>query len=211
MINAQAARRMLDRGLLDCDELRETMSDILEDARRANEVIQGVRGLMRRSRFEMTEVDLCQVIRDMANLVGSDAIIRNISIALHLDPGSTCVKGDRVQLQQVVLNLLVNGMEAIGRDEAERVVHVTCRQTPGQEVCVTVRDSGVGLAAGAEKRVFDPFYTTKSNGMGMGLSIAQSIVETHGGSIAARNADGRGTVVEFRLPVGDAAGIRSVL
>ena len=201
MINAQAARRLLDREPLDYGELRETMSDILGDARRASEVIQRVRGLLRRSEFEMTLVDLQAVISDVATLVGSDAIIRNIAITLDLDPQPIIVRGDRVQLQQVILNLLVNAMEAIGHDNAERVVYVSCRRTEQQDVRVMVHDSGVGLAEGAEKRVFDPFYTTKINGMGMGLSIAQSIIELHGGSIRARNAGTRGTIVEFVLPL----------
>jgi len=101
----------------------------------------------------------------------------------------------------VVLNLLVNGMEAIGQTNAERVVRVSCRRTEDRGVRVMVHDSGVGLAEGAEKRVFDPFYTTKNEGMGMGLSIAQSIVEMHGGTITARNAGNRGTIVEFTLPL----------
>ena len=201
MINAQAARRLLDRVPPDYDELREIMSDILGDARRASEVIQRVRGLLRRSDFEMSDVHLQSVISDVANLVGSDAIIRNIAITLDLDPKTIVVRGDRVQLQQVVLNLLVNGMEAIGQTNAERVVRVSCRRTEDRGVRVMVHDSGVGLADGAEKRVFDPFYTTKNEGMGMGLSIAQSIVEMHGGTITARNAGNRGTIVEFTLPL----------
>jgi signal transduction histidine kinase/integral membrane sensor domain MASE1 len=201
MINAQAARRLLDRVPPDYDELREIMSDILGDARRASEVIQRVRGLLRRSDFEMSDVHLQAVLSDVANLVGSDAIIRNIAITLDLDPKAIVVRGDRVQLQQVVLNLLVNGMEAIGQTNAERVVRVSCRRTEDRGVRVMVHDSGVGLAEGAEKRVFDPFYTTKNEGMGMGLSIAQSIVEMHGGTITARNAGNRGTIVEFTLPL----------
>jgi len=200
VINAQAARRIIDRVPLDYDELRETMIDILADARRASEVIQRVRGLLRRGEFEMTPVDLQSIITDVANLVSSDALIRNITISLDLDPQSIMVRGDRVQLQQVVLNLLVNAMEAIGKTHAERMVRVSCRRTERGDARVIVHDSGVGLAEGAEGRVFDPFYTTKPNGMGMGLSIAQSIVEVHGGSIKARNA-AQGTIVEFMLPL----------
>jgi signal transduction histidine kinase len=200
MINAQAARRILDRTPLDYDELRETMTDILGDARRASEVIQRVRSLLRRGEFEMTPVDLQGVIGDVANLVGSDALIRNITITLDLAPQPIVVRGDRVQLQQVVLNLLVNAMEAIGQSE-ERAVYVSCRRTERGDARVIVHDSGVGLATGAEARVFDPFYTTKPNGMGMGLSIALSIVEVHGGSIGLRSAGTRGTIVELTLPL----------
>ena len=148
----------------------------------------------------MTPVDLQAVIGDVANLVGSDALIRNITITLDMAPQPILVRGDRVQLQQVVLNLLVNAMEAIGQS-AERAVYVSCRRTERGDARVIVHDSGVGLATGAEARVFDPFYTTKPNGMGMGLSIAQSIVEVHGGSIGLRNAGTRGTIVELTLPL----------
>ena len=200
IINAQAARRIFDRVPLDYDELRETMTDILADARRASEVIQRVRGLLRRGDFEMSPVHLQAVIADVANLVSSDAIIRNITMSLDLDPKAIVVRGDRVQLQQVVLNLLVNAMEAIGQSRPERMVRVSCRRTERGDARVIVHDSGVGLAEGAERRVFDPFYTTKPNGMGMGLSIAQSIVEVHGGTISARNA-AQGAIVEFMLPL----------
>lgn len=200
IINAQAARRIVDRMPLDYDELRETMTDILADARRASEVIQRVRGLLRRGDFEMGPVELQTVIADVANLVSSDALIRNITVSLDLDPQAIVVRGDRVQLQQVVLNLLVNAMEAIGQSRPERMVRVSCRRTERGDARVIVHDSGVGLAEGAEGRVFDPFYTTKPNGMGMGLSIAQSIVEVHGGTISARNA-AQGAIVEFMLPL----------
>jgi len=200
IINAQAARRIVDRVPVDYDEVRETMTDILADARRASEVIQRVRGLLRRGDFEMAPVELQAVIADVANLVSSDALIRNITVSLDLDPQAIVVRGDRVQLQQVVLNLLVNAMEAIGQGRPERMVRVSCRRTERGDARVIVHDSGVGLAEGAEGRVFDPFYTTKPNGMGMGLSIAQSIVEVHGGTISARNA-AQGAIVEFMLPL----------
>lgn len=203
--NAQAARRFLDRIPPDYAELREAMSDIAEDARRASDVIKRLRELLRKGEFEPTPVDLSAVIRDVANLVGSDAIIRNVAVKLDLEGEPTVVRGDRVQLQQVVLNLLVNALEAIGEDEGERAVHVSCQRVSEDEVRVLVRDSGAGLAEGTEEAVFDPFYTTKRHGMGMGLSIARSIVETHGGSIRARNDQEQGAVFEFSLPAPESA------
>ena len=208
--NAQAARHLLVRTPLDHLELREIMSDIVSDARRASDVIRRVREFLRNGQFEMTEVDVCAAIRDVVYLLGSDALIRNIDIELDMDPDVMYVRADRVQLQQVVLNLLVNAMEAIRDDDVERVVRVSCGRAAPGVIRVSVTDTGVGLADGAEQKVFDPFYTTKANGMGMGLSIARSIVETHGGAIQARNVFPKGTRFEFILPVaedGDAGSV----
>jgi signal transduction histidine kinase/integral membrane sensor domain MASE1 len=200
MGNAQAARRLLDHKPPDYFELRNAMSDIVGDARRASDIIQRVRELLSRGRFEMTPVDLAGVIRDVANLVSSDAIISNVSVTLDLEPDPVIVHGDHVQLQQVVLNLLVNAIEAVAEEPGERTVSVSCRASDLHQVQVVVRDSGGGFAKGADELVFDPFYTTKAGGMGMGLSIARSIVDAHGGSIRAHNGQVRGTIIEFTLP-----------
>jgi len=201
MGNAQAARRLLDSKPPDYFELRDAMSDIVDDARRASDIIQRVRELLSRGRFEMTPVDLGVVIRDVTNLVSSDAIISNVSVTLDLEAEPVIVRGDHVQLQQVVLNLLVNAIEAVADESGERSVRIGCHLSDLHQVRVVVQDSGVGLARGADELVFDPFYTTKAGGMGMGLSIARSIVEAHGGSISAHNDQVRGTVIEFTLPV----------
>jgi two-component system, LuxR family, sensor kinase FixL len=188
MSNAQAARRLLERPPADYAEVRSAMSELL-----------------RRGEFEMVPVDLNAVIRDVVGLVNSDAVIRNVVVTLELDPQPIVVRGDRVQLQQVVLNLIVNALEAIPDGDHERAVCVSCQRTELHEVRVMVRDTGIGLGRDAEGRVFDPFYTTKPNGMGMGLSIARSIVESHGGAIHARNDQKRGTVIEFSLPLAELA------
>jgi C4-dicarboxylate-specific signal transduction histidine kinase len=201
MGNAQAARRLLDHKPPDYFELRDAMSDIVDDARRASDIIQRVRELLSRGRFEMTPVDLGAVIRDVTNLVSSDAIITNVSVMLDLETEPVIVSGDHVQLQQVVLNLLINAIEAVADQSGERTVTIGCHCSDLHQVRVVVRDSGSGLAKGADDLVFDPFYTTKAGGMGMGLSIARSIVEAHGGSIRAHNDPVRGTVIEFTLPL----------
>ncbi len=202
--NAQAARRLLEMLPPDYAEVRGAMSDIVDDARRASEVIQHLRDLMRRGEFEMSPVDVNAVIRDVVGLVGSDAVIRNVTVTLDLDPQPIVVRGNSVQLQQVVLNLIVNALEAITDGDGERAVCVSCRRAGPHEVRVVVRDSGTGLDEGEESLVFDPFYTTKAHGMGMGLSIARSIVESHGGSIHAGHQD-RGTAFEFSLPLSESA------
>ena len=200
MTNAQAARRLLVREPPDTAEAGDAMRDIVEDAHRAADVVKRMRDILRRGELTMAPVDLCAVARDVAHLVGSDAIIRRISLTLDLDPPPIHVNADRVQLQQLILNLIINAFEAIGEQSAMRSVRVTCRRTEEGGATVVVADSGSGLPEGNEQAVFDPFFTTKPEGMGLGLSIARSIVETHGGSIRARNMDGGGAIIEFRLP-----------
>ena len=201
MCNAQAARRLLARARPDYNELDNTVADITNDARRASEVIIRLRELLRRGDPQMTAVDLVGVIRDVAKIMVSESILRNVAVTLDLETSPLIVCGDRVQLQQVVLNLMINAFEAIPEGDTERVVRVTCDRASSREVRVMVSDSGVGLTGGTEEKVFDPFYTTKPHGMGMGLAIARSIVETHGGCIRARNHQPRGTVVEFSIPM----------
>jgi signal transduction histidine kinase len=204
MTNAQAAGRMLNTALPDVDEVRAILQDIVRDDRRASDVIDRLRQLLRKGELEMRAVSLSTAIREVVELLGSEAIIRNVAIALDFSREPILVHGDRVQLQQVILNLLHNAMEALADEDASpRAVCVTCRDD-GQTVTVCVRDSGPGLRAGTEEAVFEPFYTTKSGGMGMGLSIVRSIVEAHGGSIRARNAQDGGAVVEFQLPLASA-------
>jgi two-component system sensor kinase FixL len=139
-------------------------------------------------------------------LVESDAIIRNVTIAEEFDANLPLLRGDRVELQQVVLNLLLNAMEAMTHCETGRIVVLRTERGTAATVEVSVHDSGMGLPAGAEHLVFEPFYTTKPAGMGMGLSVARSIVEAHGGRIWASNTPGRGATFHFSLPATDGGG-----
>jgi len=157
--------------------------------------------LLRKGQLEMTPVDLPSTIRDVAHLLRSEAMAKHVTVTLDLDGFPVVVLADRVQLQQVVLNLLHNAMEAMadGRRQPTTVV-VRCR-SKGDTAVVSVSDTGPGLLAGNEETVFEPFYTTKKDGMGMGLSIVRSILESHGGSIKASNADKGGALFEFTLPL----------
>ena len=224
MTNAQAARRMLAAAKPDVSQIHLILSDIVNDDRRASDVIERLRDLLRKGELEMVPVDLASTIRDVADLLRGEAIVKQVQVTLDLDGYPVVVLGDRVQLQQVMLNLLHNAMEAM-TDERSRAttVSVRCRrmddvpstgsgQAPSTSSAqtasmssglahVTVSDTGPGLLAGAEETVFDPFYTTKKDGMGMGLSIVRSIVESHGGSITAANHELGGAVFEFTLPL----------
>ena len=220
MTNAQAALRMLSAVTPDVSQVHAILSDIVKDDRRARDVIERLRDLLRKGALEMVPVDLASTIRDVADLLRGDAIVKQVQVTLDLDGYPVVVLGDRVQLQQVMLNLLHNAMEAVtdGRARAT-TVSVRCRrvgdvQAPatraGQDpprssglAHVTVSDTGPGLLAGAEETVFDPFYTTKKDGMGMGLSIVRSIIESHGGSITAANHELGGAVFEFTLPLAE--------
>jgi len=199
MTNAQAAGRMLSAAQPDVNELRAILRDIVRDDRRASEVIQRLRQLLRKGELEIASVNLTAAIREVVELVSTEAAIRNIAVSVDFDHEPVFTNGDRVQLQQVILNLLHNAMEAmVDQHEPPRRILVACRQYH-HAIVVSVRDSGPGLSLGTEHLVFEPFYTTKRGGMGMGLSIVRSIVEAHGGIIHATNVSEGGALIEFQL------------
>ena len=202
MTNAQAGKRILDSERPDFGEVRAILGDIVDDDRRASDVIQRLRELLRKGQLDMTRVNIAAAVRDVADLVESEAIIRNVTVTLEVEQDPLVVRGDRVQLQQVVLNLVQNAMEAMAdASTSVRRIVIRCAAWKQQQVIVTIHDSGPGLEPGTEQSIFEPFYTTKPNGMGMGLSIVRSIVEAHGGLIAASNdPGGRGAVFELVLP-----------
>jgi C4-dicarboxylate-specific signal transduction histidine kinase/integral membrane sensor domain MASE1 len=205
MTNAQAARRMLLASRPDISQIQTILGDIVNDDRRASDVIERLRDLLRKGQLEMAPVDLASTIRDVAHLLRGEAMVKHVTVTLDLDGFPVVVLADRVQLQQVMLNLLHNAMEAMadGRHHPTNVV-VRCRSR-GDNAVVSVSDTGPGLVVGKEETVFEPFYTTKKDGMGMGLSIVRSILESHGGSIRASNIDVGGAQFEFTLPLaGDA-------
>src|SRR5262249_28357775 len=196
-----AARRFLDSASPDLCELRSALGDIIADDQRAAEVIQRLREMLSKGELKLTRLDLNEVIRSVIRLLSSDAAIRNVVLALELAPIPLVVSGNRVQLEQVVLNLVINAMEATGEvsDENRNVV-VRSEADGNNAIHVAVQDAGTGLHAGMHERVFEPFFTTKPAGMGMGLSVAKSIIEAHGGAIWATNNPARGATFHFSLP-----------
>jgi signal transduction histidine kinase len=141
------------------------------------------------------------LIQDVVKLVASDALIRNVTVSLDFLADSVIVSGDRVQLQQVVLNLLLNAMEAATEEPArDRRVVIRTALASADAVRVSLHDAGPGIREGTEDLIFEPFYTTKAAGMGMGLSIARSIIEAHGGAIGATSNATRGATVHFTVP-----------
>jgi signal transduction histidine kinase len=199
--NAQAAQRILHSGGADLPEIREILGDIVEDDKRAGDVIHRLRGFLRKGQLEFSTLDIGELVSQVARLVSSDAIIRNVVVRLDLAIGLPPVRGDRVQLQQVVLNLLMNGLDAMRESDAgERTLVLRTFMASPASVVVAVTDSGVGIKEADLEQVFHAFYTTKPDGLGMGLAIARSIVEAHGGQLDARSNPGGGTTFSFTLP-----------
>lgn len=201
VVNAEAALRLLEEPELDIEEVREALGDIVSDQKRASEVVQRIRALVKKDRPVHTLVDLSELARDAVKVVQGDATIRNARIILDLNAGLTPVWGDQVQLQQVAINLLVNALDALDCDaSAPHLITVKTGCASAGGAMLSVSDTGVGIDTETAGRLFEPFFTTKTQGMGLGLSISRSIVEAHGGTIgAAANGDG-GATFHVSLP-----------
>jgi signal transduction histidine kinase len=200
--NAQAAQRLLAANGVNLDEIREILSDIVADDKRAADVISRLRVLLKKGDLEQVVLDLNEVVSEVARLVRSDAIIRNVSMTLDLAAELPRVRGDRVQLQQVVLNLVLNGLEAMREPGVgDRALVVRTAPDGADAVRVEVQDSGTGIDEKDAGRIFEPLYTTKLEGLGMGLAIVRTIVDAHGGGLGIANNVGGGATVYFTLPV----------
>src|SRR5215510_5798428 len=205
LYNAQAAQRFLAKDTPDLSAVREALEDIIEDDKRAVEVLHRLRSLVRKRPLELLPVNLNEVIREVVKLLNSDMIIRHVSLVLDLAPDLPLVRGDHVQLQQVLLNLMLNGFEAMAEAAIEqRQLGVRTQQVSEHMVEVAVHDCGVGLDESKSEQIFEPFYTTKPTGMGMGLAICRSILEAHSGYLWAANNPDRGATFYFTLPVNKA-------
>jgi C4-dicarboxylate-specific signal transduction histidine kinase len=192
-----ACRRWLDgRDWIRAKESLETMS---KAADRAGEVIKRVRSLTSNATPEYLDVDVNVAVQEVLAVLRAELRIRNTTLHLQLDNNIPHVKGDKVQLQQVVLNLVMNAIEAMTTMKDRRRVLAIKSAVEDGDVRVTVQDSGPGLDAATTERIFDPFFTTKPDGMGMGLSISKSIVENHGGRLWAAPVSG-GTAFHFNVP-----------
>jgi PAS domain S-box-containing protein len=200
--NAQAAQRWLRAQPPDLDEVRASLGRIVEDGKRAGNVISGIRALIHKVPSRKDWFDLNEAILEMLVLTRSEALRDGISLQTRLAPRLPMVQGDRTQLQQVILNLILNAIEAMGDlDDGTRELWISTETEASGGVLVTVRDSGPGLDPADVERVFQAFYTTKPKGMGMGLAICRSMVEAHGGRMWASANESRGAVFQFTLPL----------
>jgi C4-dicarboxylate-specific signal transduction histidine kinase len=200
--NAEACLRWLNRGTPDLDRARRSVEWIIDDGNRASEVIRRIRGLAKKSDIEKVPLDLNDVVRETIGLIQREVFSHQVSLRMELVPTLPTIMGDRVQLQQVIINLVMNGIEAMQSvTDRPRELLIRSRQHEKQPVLVSVTDCGVGISAENADRLFNAFFTTKSSGMGMGLSICRSIIETHGGRLWATANMPYGATFQFTLPV----------
>ena len=201
MSNAQAASRYLNAPSPDMDEVREILQDIVKEDARAGEVIHRLRSFLKKAKTEFELLDLNSVFQEVIGLLNGDAVLRGIAVAIELSPGLPPVSGDRIQLQQVALNLMVNAFEAVNeRANGERQVLIRTGRKDDQ-ILAAVTDNGRGVAAGDTERIFKPFFTSKPQGLGMGLSICRSIVNSHRGRLWVENNPSGGASFCFSLPI----------
>jgi len=199
--NASAALNFLERSQPDLEEVKEALEHVVKDIDRVGAVVARMRALMRRSPMRMDSVDINEAVREVIELTRSEALKNKVALQTELADRLPVVRGDRVQLQQVVLNLILNAVQAMDAvpDEAREVRITTSESSPG-EVCLGVRDTGPGLAPDSFSRLFEAFYTTKPGGLGMGLAICRSIIEAHGGRLWAEANVPRGAIFSFTMP-----------
>jgi C4-dicarboxylate-specific signal transduction histidine kinase len=202
--SAEAALRWLRAGPSHLDEVQQSLTNIVEDGHRAGEVINRIRALMKKAPPQKDCLEINGLILEIIELTRGEAVRHGISVLTELANQLPVVEADRVQLQQVLLNLIVNALEAMGAANAgPRELLISTGRTESSGVLVAVQDSGPGLEAAMLERVFESFYTTKPTGLGLGLSICRSIIEAHGGHLWASTNQRRGATFQFTLP-GDA-------
>jgi two-component system sensor kinase FixL len=198
--NAQAAHQLIVNKAIDDAELLEILRDIIAAEQRAGEVISRLRALFKRGETLMQPLDANQVVREVMSLARGDLATRSIEVALQLAPELPPVQADRIQLQQVMLNLVMNAAEAMaGTRSEERRLTVRTLAADGR-VYVSFTDHGAGFALDMHEKLFEPYYTTKAQGLGLGLSISRSIIAAHGGRLWGVGTPGRGATFHITLP-----------
>jgi PAS domain S-box-containing protein len=199
--NASAGQRFIDRGDVDLRELRDLLGDVIADARRAGAVIHSIQNMVKKGVPKRQRVNLNDLAINVARMVNPNAMLQSCKVETSLEANLPEIEADPIQLQQVLLNLLINAFDAM-RDTTlphRKVVIATERSSDGA-IRTSVRDYGTGISEEARERLFEQFFTTKAKGLGMGLAIVRSIVESHGGTIVAENAEGGGARFHFTLP-----------
>jgi signal transduction histidine kinase len=201
LTNAETAQSILVSPHPDLEELKDIVDDILRDDRRASEVIRRIRSLLKKAPFEPKNIDLNELVRETVDFLSALAVGREVKLSSFISPVVLPIVGDRIQLQQVILNLVVNAIDAMADTSSDdRAISIrTSRVENFAELAIS--DRGPGIPEDKLKEVFEPFVTSKSKGMGVGLSIARTIVEAHDGRISANNEPGRGAVFRIKLPI----------
>jgi PAS domain S-box-containing protein len=197
--NAEACARFLDRDLPDVREAREAALEMIKDAGRAAHIIDRVRSLYRKGPSQMDSIDVNELIGEMLLILHNEAHRHSVNVVTYVADGLPKVMADRVQLQQVLMNLMLNGIQAM--EDTGGVLTIKTQLPQDVQVQISVSDTGVGLAADEADQIFDAFFTTKPEGSGMGLAISRSIIESHGGRVWASANSGKGATFHFTLPL----------
>ncbi len=197
--NANAALRWLGRHPPDLEEVRQSLEAIIKDGNRAGDVIDRIRAFIKKVPLRHDQLDINEAILEVIEVTRSELLRNGVSLQTELAKGLPLIRGDRVQLQQIFLNLIMNAIEAMSDVKGSRNLLISTVEDESNGVLVAVRDSGSGLSPESLERLFDPFYTTKPGGMGMGLSICRSIIEAHGGRLWASANVPRGAIFQFFL------------
>jgi len=201
LTNAQAAKRLLARNAADPAKLSGILDNIVKDDKRAAEVIRRLHLLLKKGEMQLELLDMNELVDSVLNLVQNDLINQSIVVRTQLVPELPAVSGDSVQLQQVLLNLIMNGCDAItGAEGAERILLVRTEFVDGEDVRVSVIDHGCGIPPEKIRQIFEPFFTTKTKGMGLGLAVCRTIIDAHGGRLWATNNVECGATLHFTLP-----------
>ncbi len=200
LANAEAARHLIERDVIDLEEIRVILGDVVAEDRRAAAVIDGLRAMHRRGDMRLEAIAPEDLVREALRLAHTEIMTRGVSATWVVDSELPAVLADRVQIQQVLLNLVLNACESMGEKEVSERLLTLGASEAGSHVCFLVRDSGAGIPDALIENLFEPFVTTKPEGLGLGLSIARTVVDTHGGRIWAENGQGSGATISFLLP-----------
>lgn len=199
--NGGVTLRWLTRGQPEIGEAKQTVECIINDANRATEVLDRIHRLVKKESLRTDALNINDAILEVIPLVHSEAVKNGVTVQRQLADQLPNIQGDRVQLQQVMINLIINAIQAMSSlTGGLRELHIVTESAEGKGVRIAVRDTGPGLSAESIQRLFEPFYTTKPNGMGMGLSICRSIIEDHGGRLWATGLHPRGALFQFTIP-----------
>jgi two-component system, LuxR family, sensor kinase FixL len=200
MSNAQAALLFLAREKFNLDEIREILRDIVSDDKRAGEVIKRLRALLMKGEFKPQTLQANELIQEVLKLMHYDLTARAMQVATEFSPGLPTIRGDRVQLQQVLINLILNAGDAMSQPHNARRLTLRSNRVGGNVVQISVADTGSGIAPGDEERIFEPYHTTKAQGLGLGLSLSRTIVMAHGGRLWAENQATGGAAFHCTIP-----------
>jgi signal transduction histidine kinase len=198
--NGNVSLRRLGRNEPDLNEVREAVNKIVRDGQRAADILTRIRSQFEKGAAEREDLDINEINRETVVLLRDEAVRYNIVVRTELAADLPKVVGDRVQLQQVVMNLILNSIEAMKEVDGTREMVIATQRVSSEQILVSVSDTGVGFPSQLTEQIFDPFFTTKPNGTGMGLRISRSIIQSHGGRLWAESTAGQGATFQFTLP-----------